>query len=175
MGSQAGTFLITMKRKGFHQAHMKLGLLALVVCLAVILTATASCTSSTGPGINTTTAVSESDQGGQSDKRLARAFAEHESHVQVEGKGRVTRLLADDNDGSPHQRFIVELRTGQTLLIAHNIDLAPRIDSLEVGDEVEFSGEYEWNAKGGTIHWTHHDPKGRHVAGWLKHAGRVYQ
>jgi len=158
--------------KGFHQAHiMKLGFLALVVCL----TATASCTSPPAPGINTTTAVSESDQRGQSDKRLARAFAEHESQVQVEGKGRVTRLLSDDNDGSRHQRFIVELKTGQTLLIAHNIDLAPRIDPLEVGDEVEFFGEYEWNPKGGTIHWTHHDPKGRHVAGWLKHAGHVYQ
>ena len=155
--------------KGFHRTHMKLGFLALAVCLTV----SGSCTSS--PAINTTTAVSESDQRGQRDERLARAFAEHESHVQVEGKGRVTRLLADDNDGSPHQRFIVELRTGQTLLIAHNIDLAPRIDSLEVDDEVEFFGEYEWNAKGGTIHWTHHDPKGRHVAGWLKHAGRVYQ
>ena len=154
---------------------MKLGLLALVVCLTAILTATVSCTSSPAPGINTTTAVSESDQRGQGDKRLARAFAEHESHVQVEGKGRVTRLLSDDNDGSRHQRFIIEVGTGQTLLIAHNIDLAPRIDSLEVGDEVEFFGEYEWNAKGGTIHWTHHDPKGRHEAGWLKHEGYVYQ
>jgi hypothetical protein len=151
---------------------MKSGLLALVVCLTAILTATASCTWSPAPGINTTTAVNESDQ---PDERLARAFAAHESQVQVEGKGRVTRLLSDDNDGSRHQRFIVELRTGQTLLIAHNVDLAARIDSLQVGDEVEFFGEYEWNAKGGTIHWTHHDPKGRHVAGWLKHEGNVYQ
>ncbi|HSE30108.1 MAG TPA: DUF3465 domain-containing protein [Pyrinomonadaceae bacterium] len=147
---------------------MKLGLLALVVCLAAI----GSCISSPAPAINTTIAVSESDQ---RDERLARAFADHESHVQVEGKGRVTRLLSDDNDGSRHQRFIVELRSGQTLLIAHNADLAQRIVSLEVGDEVEFFGEYEWNPKGGTIHWTHHDPKGRHVAGWLKHEGRVYQ
>jgi len=154
---------------------MKLGFPGLVVCLTAILTATAACTSSPAPGINTTVALSESDQGGQRDRRLARAFAEHESHVQVEGKGSVTRLLSDDNDGSRHQRFIVELRTGQTLLIAHNVDLAPRIDLLEVGDEVEFFGEYEWNPKGGTIHWTHHDPKGHHVAGWLKHEGHVYQ
>ena len=154
---------------------MKLGLLVLIVCLTAILSAIGSCTSSPAPAINTTVAVSDGDQRGQRDERLARAFAEHESHLQVEGKGRVTRLLSDDNDGSRHQRFIVELRTGQTLLIAHNIDLAPRIDLLDVGDEVEFFGEYEWNPKGGTIHWTHHDPKGRHVAGWLKHEGRVYQ
>jgi hypothetical protein len=87
----------------------------------------------------------------------------------------VTRLLADDNEGSRHQRFIIELKTGQTILISHNIDLALRIDSLEAGDEVTFFGEYVWNSQGGTVHWTHLDPKGRHVAGWVKHKGRVYQ
>lgn len=61
------------------------------------------------------------------------------------------------------------------MLIAHNIDLAPRINAIKVGDEVEFYGEYEWNSKGGLIHWTHTDPKGYHVDGWLKHAGKTYQ
>jgi hypothetical protein len=57
----------------------------------------------------------------------------------------VTRILADDNDGSRHQRFILEVGGGRTLLIAHNIDLAPRVTGLKVGDTVEFHGEYEWN------------------------------
>jgi len=48
------------------------------------------------------------------------------SNVQVEGEGVVTRLLADDLSGSTHQRFIVRLKSGQTVLIAHNIDIAPR-------------------------------------------------
>jgi uncharacterized protein DUF3465 len=121
------------------------------------------------PAINTSGAVSESDQ------RLARAFEQHESDIQVEGRGMVTRLLSDDDEGDRHQRFIVELKTGQTILIAHNIDVATRIDALDVGDTVEFFGEYVWNSKGGTVHWTHHDPKGRHPAGWIKHKGRVYQ
>ena len=106
---------------------------------------------------------------------LARAFRERISGIQVSGKGVTTRILADDNDGSRHQRFILELPSGQTLLVAHNIDLAPRIPSLRQGDVVEFNGVYEWNSKGGVIHWTHHDPQGRHEAGWLRHEGQVYQ
>ena len=106
---------------------------------------------------------------------IGRAFATQTSGVQVEGEGTVSRVLADDLNGSRHQRFIVELASGQTLLIAHNIDIAPRIEGLAVGDGVRFNGEYVWNEKGGVVHWTHHDPQGRHVAGWVIHNGRTYK
>jgi hypothetical protein len=109
------------------------------------------------------------------DQLLTAAFESHRSNLQVEGSGRVSRVLPDDNDGSRHQRFIVQLGTGQTVLVAHNIDLASRVASLEVGDLVEFNGEYELNERGGVIHWTHRDPRGGHVDGWLKHEGRTYQ
>jgi hypothetical protein len=109
------------------------------------------------------------------DDAIGRAFASHADGVQVTGEGTVTRLLSDDLNGSRHQRFIIELASGQTLLVSHNIDLAPRLEALEVGDNVRFSGEYAWNEKGGVIHWTHRDPRGRHVAGWLIHNGRTYQ
>ena len=94
---------------------------------------------------------------------------------QVQGSGVVSRVLSDDNTGNRHQRFILSLNSGRTLLIAHNIDLAPRIATLREGDMVEFYGQYEANQKGGVIHWTHHDPSGQHVDGWLKHNGRTYQ
>lgn len=97
------------------------------------------------------------------------------SGTQVQATGVVTRILPDDDEGSRHQRFILQLPSGQTLLIAHNIDLAPRVDGLKEGDTVAFNGEFEWNSKGGVVHWTHHDPSGRHVAGWLKHQGQVVQ
>ena len=61
---------------------------------------------------------------------------------QCEGEGKVIRVLADDLDGSRHQRFIVQLASGQTLLITHNIDIAPRISGLKAGDSVSFNGEY---------------------------------
>jgi hypothetical protein len=106
---------------------------------------------------------------------VGRAFKNRTSNVQVEGEGVVARILADDLAGSRHQRFIVGLASGQTVLIVHNIDIAPRVTGLQEGDSVRFYGEYVWNEKGGMVHWTHHDPGGRHVAGWLKHNGRTYQ
>ncbi len=93
----------------------------------------------------------------------------------VEAAGVVERVLSDDNDGSRHQRFILRLADGRTLLVAHNIDLAPRIDDLDAGDRVAFRGQYETNDRGGVIHWTHHDPRGEHPAGWLEHDGRRYE
>lgn len=112
---------------------------------------------------------------GDTSEVLKTAFESRQSDLQVLGEGRVTRILSDDLDGSRHQRFILDVGHGQTVLISHNIDLAPRISGLSVGDNVEFFGEYEWNDRGGVIHWTHHDPGGRHVDGWLRHRGVTYQ
>lgn len=109
------------------------------------------------------------------DAQLSQAFEQKQSGLQIQGEGKVIRLLGDDTKGSRHQRFIVRLASGQTLLVAHNIDLAPRIADLKVGDRVGFFGEYEWNDRGGVIHWTHKDPNGHHPAGWLSHDGQKYQ
>ncbi|EKL22182.1 DUF3465 domain-containing protein, partial [Vibrio cholerae] len=107
------------------------------------------------------------------DSVLQQAYKSQQSDLQVQGFGKVVKVLPDDNDGSKHQKFILKLNSGQTLLVAHNIDLAPRIPNLQVGDSVEFYGEYEWNKKGGVLHWTHKDPQNRHAHGWLKHNGQV--
>ncbi|TXY84745.1 DUF3465 domain-containing protein [Vibrio cholerae] len=109
------------------------------------------------------------------DAVLQQAYQSQQSDLQVQGFGQVVKVLPDDNDGSKHQKFILKLNSGQTLLVAHNIDLAPRIPNLKVGDSVEFYGEYEWNKKGGVLHWTHKDPQNRHAHGWLKHNGQLYE
>jgi len=106
---------------------------------------------------------------------IQNAFDHQQSNLQVRGQGVVRKVLADDTDGSRHQRFIIELNNSLTLLVAHNIDLAPRVRDLKKGDTIEFYGEYEWNVKGGVLHWTHNDPGGRHTGGWLKHNGQTYR
>lgn len=106
---------------------------------------------------------------------LQRAFNNKQSDLQIQGGGVVVKVLRDDTKGSRHQKFILRSNAGQSVLVAHNIDLAPRLDGLKKGDTVEFYGEYEWNAKGGVIHWTHKDPGSRHISGWLKYQGRTYQ
>lgn len=129
-----------------------------------------------GSSFEFATSASTTDSVASDSSRILRdAFNRRASNLQIEGSGIVTRVLSDDNNGSRHQRFILALESGQTLLVAHNIDLAPRIGSIRRGDQVEFFGEYEWNSQGGVIHWTHKDPQGRHIAGWLRHNGRTYQ
>ena len=103
------------------------------------------------------------------------AFRNQQSDLIVVEEGRVIHVLPDDTKGSQHQRFLVELRSGLTVLIAHNIDLAPRISRIKSGDFIRFKGEYEWNEKGGVVHWTHHDPAKRHAGGWVELDGKRYE
>lgn len=95
------------------------------------------------------------------------AYKNRLSNVIVEDAGIVQKLLTDDLEGDRHQRFILRIAEGQTVLVVHNIDLAPRVNGLKVGDRVLVKGEYEWNDLGGLVHWTHRDPHSRHEDGWI--------
>lgn len=105
---------------------------------------------------------------------IEQSYAEERSGVWVEDRGTVERTLSDDNEGSRHQRFILRLASGHTVLVAHNIDLAPRA-AIQVGDAISFRGKYEWNQQGGVVHWTHHDPRSPDridAGGWLDVDGK---
>ena len=149
-------------------------LVALIVAPAIILLVAGGC----GPGGDVGGDSSSDGAGapapGAGDAALAKAFDDRASDLEVEGDGTVDRLLPDDEEGSRHQRFILRLASGQTVLVAHNIDLAPRVEGLEVGETIAVRGVYEWNSEGGTIHWTHHDPDGEHSPGWMRYGGVRY-
>ncbi|MEM9292873.1 MAG: DUF3465 domain-containing protein [Acidobacteriota bacterium] len=107
-------------------------------------------------------------------RQVDAAFRNETSGFMVTCPGRVARVLPDDNEGSRHQRFILDVSGSRTLLVAHNIDLAPKAP-LQQGDSVIVRGQYEWNNRGGVLHWTHHDPRGRRAGGWLEVDGQRYK
>jgi hypothetical protein len=106
---------------------------------------------------------------------LERAIAAHAHDVHVEGEGVVTKLLREDTSGSRHQRFVIRTRNGRSLLVAYNLDIAPRIVGLKPGGPIGFAGEYVWNDRGGLIHWTHRDPAHRHADGYIRYDGHLYR
>ena len=102
------------------------------------------------------------------------ALNKRDTGTWVEVRGFVNRLLSDDNDGSRHQRFILDIGSRRTLLIAHNIDLAERVP-IGMGDRVHVRGMYEWNDLGGLMHWTHHDPLGVEDGGYVRYRTDLYR
>jgi hypothetical protein len=102
-------------------------------------------------------------------------FSERDDGKMILVSGVVDRTMSDDREGSQHQRFILRLASGQTLLVAHNIDLAPRVDGLARGEALTLAGQFEWNDRGGVVHWTHRDPRGVHPAGYIERQGRRYE
>jgi hypothetical protein len=129
----------------------------------------------TQPSAPTVSGTTTKDRAGFGDeKAVLDAIRTRKSGVLAIVTAKVFRILPDDTEGSEHQRFLVELRGGQTLLVAHNTDLAPRVP-VKAGDFVELAGQYEWNEQGGVMHWTHHDPGKRRPGGWIEHAGKKYE
>ena len=108
-------------------------------------------------------------------ERLGKNFGQGDGKAVVYGQGEVVKILPDDTKGTRHQRFLLKAAPGLVVLVAHNIDLAPKIDGLATGDRLSFCGEYIWNDKGGVLHWTHHDPAGRQPGGWLRLGNTVYR
>jgi len=101
-------------------------------------------------------------------------YQNRQSGVMIEFEGLIIKRLSDDNEGSRHQRFIVEIDNKHTVLIAHNIDVAPRVP-IKVNQPVTIYGQYEWNDRGGVVHWTHADSYGSHEGGWINYQGKKYQ
>ena len=105
---------------------------------------------------------------------MQKVFDRQDSGTWIEGSGISQRMLHDDDEGSRHQRFVLDMRNGQSLLIAHNIDLAKRVPA-GMGDKIKFHGMYEWNDLGGLVHWTHDDPMGIEQGGYIDYRNKLYR
>lgn len=110
----------------------------------------------------------------QAVSKIKNAVNNTQAQFWVGFNGKIVQTLKDDTVGSRHQKFIVSPASGVTLLVAHNIDLAKRVP-ISRGDNISLYGRYEWNNRGGVMHWTHHDPKGKKKGGWIKVNGKVYR
>lgn len=110
---------------------------------------------------------------------MKRPFDKNDSDQWVEASGFVTRLLHDAfADDERHQRFIVNVGHGQTILVAHNVELAGRVP-IGIGDRIRLRGLYEWSELGGTVHWTHRDPmqsdEGPGSGGYIEFRRQTYR
>ncbi|MEM1449470.1 MAG: DUF3465 domain-containing protein [Planctomycetota bacterium] len=155
------------------------GALTLAIAVAVYLGAQLAGIDLVGAGetdrVGDVTEAAVAPEARDDTKKIRQLFSAMRSDVQVQAVGEVVHLLPDDDEGSRHQLFLCELSNGLTLKISHNIDIAPYIP-LETGDVVRFHGEYEWNEKGGVVHWTHRNTGGGdHDGGWIEHEGTRYQ
>ena len=90
----------------------------------------------------------------------------------IEIRGRVMRLLHADDER--HQRFVVAVGDGETILVAHNLDVAERVP-VALGDRVTVRGLFEWNDLGGLLHWTHADPMGHEEGGFIRYRRKTYR
>ena len=101
------------------------------------------------------------------------AFEKNVSDIPLTIEGQVTEILADDTGDTPHQRFIVTIHSGHTVLVAHNLERAYRVP-VKIDDRVEVHGTYVWNKYGGIIHNTHHSDAGEHEDGWINFVGKKH-
>jgi len=73
-----------------------------------------------------------------------------------------------------HEAFDCRAEDGTQLEIVDNVDLAPRIP-VTPGDRIVVRGELVHDeGREPVVHWTHHDPSGRHADGWIDLAGKRY-
>lgn len=99
-------------------------------------------------------------------------------HTEIMLDGTVQRVLGVRRGPSGrHEGFTLEPTLPQSgrmpaVKVEDNIDITGYI-ALAHGDRVQLRGQYECND--GVVHWTHHDPSGRHAAGYVRVNGQIYQ
>lgn len=72
-----------------------------------------------------------------------------------------------------HESFDVRSAAGPVEVV-DNVSLAPPV-AVQRGDSVEVCGEMVHDpGRLPVVHWTHHDPRGKHAGGFIRWRGRLY-
>jgi hypothetical protein len=72
-----------------------------------------------------------------------------------------------------HEAFNAQTAAG-TVEIVDNVGIAPRLP-VTPGDSIQVRGEMVHDpGRPPVVHWTHHDPDGRHEDGFIRYQGRLY-
>jgi hypothetical protein len=98
-----------------------------------------------------------------------------QGHVEVYiPDARVVRVLGERAGRSGyHEGFLIATASGtDTFKVEDNTDITGPIP-LRRGDAISLLGQFECDDY--VIHWTHHDPRGRHPAGYIEVNGTRYQ
>ncbi len=83
------------------------------------------------------------------------------------------RFFYGSNTHCMHEAFDAQTASG-SVEIVDNVGIAPRVP-VQPGDRIEVRGEMVHDpGRMPVVHWTHHDPAGRHEDGFIRYRGRVY-
>jgi Protein of unknown function (DUF3465) len=83
------------------------------------------------------------------------------------------RFFVGSRTHCEHEAFDAMTSAG-AVEIVDNVKIAPRVP-VQPGDRIEVRGEMVHDAgRPPIVHWTHHDPQGRHPAGFIRLRGQVY-
>ena len=97
--------------------------------------------------------------------------------MQVRYSGTVTsqpRFFYSRHSRREHEQFDVRGDDGARFRVVDNVTIAPRVP-VQPGDRVTVQGELvRAHVTPPMVHWTHHDPGGRHAGGFINLNGRVY-
>lgn len=104
---------------------------------------------------------------------LARCASNPGGHVRVYiPRAYVDRVLGERSGASGvHEGFIVRAG-GATYRVEDNVNITGPIP-LRRGDVVTLLGQFECDDR--VIHWTHHDPRGRHPSGYIEVNAKLYE
>ena len=109
--------------------------------------------------------------------QICQLYAGQGSGVEVIATGTVARVLGDRRGPSgEHEGYLLQTDGDCDLLlrVETNEDLTGHVP-LHEGERVVVKGEYEFAPEGGVVHWTHRDPRGRHINGYVYAGGQYYR